>query len=109
MKRILIVCLLGMGLLLPSTTVTAKEFSHKESAKRIIDVMLEGHVLLATSDATTGTLVSCYIWNGSKSLVLQQSLSGYSDDVDVSGLSSGWYTVQIFTTLTGYSENVYIN
>lgn len=110
MKQILIVCLLGIGLLLPSTTITAKEFPSKEiSKKRIVDIWMEGDAAHITSDASTGTLVTCKIWDPGKHLVLQESISGYADDVDVSGLSSGYYSIQVFTTLTVYSENVYIN
>ena len=110
MKRILIVCLLGMGLLLPSTTITAKEFSKRESAKRFVDVWLEGATLQATSDAQSGTLVRMKIFNTAKQLVLNETLSGYEDAVDVSGLPNGFYSVQVFTTNSPYpySENIYI-
>lgn len=109
MKRILIVCLLGMGLLLPATKSTAKEFSRKEISKRIVDVMIEGDVIELTSDAGSGTLVNCKIWDMGKHLVLQQYVSGYADAVDVSDLTAGWYSVQVFTTGTTYSENVYVS
>jgi len=110
MKRILIVCLLGMGLLLPATNLTAKEFSKKEVfKKRIVDCFLEGDILIVTSDANTGTLSNVKIWSGGKQLVLQQSVSGYEDEVDLSSLPSGYYSAQVFTSLTVYSENFYLN
>ena len=101
-----------MGLLLPCNKITAKEFSKKlgsAETKRIVDVMLEGHILLATSDAGTGTLSTVKIWDTGKHLVLQQSVSGYEDEVDLSSLPDGYYSAQVFTTLTGYSENFYLN
>ncbi len=106
MKRILIVCLLGMGLLLPYNKITAKEFSEKEISKRIVDIMLEGNVLIASSDASTGTINEVKIYNSSKQKVVDQTCyGGYVCDVDVSGLPSGFYTAQVFTTMTVYSEN----
>ena len=109
MKRIVIVCLLGMGLLLPATNNAAKGFSKKEISKRIVDCYLEGDALSITSDEGTGTLVTVKIWDTGKHLKLQESISGYADAVDVSGLTAGNYSVQVFTSLTVYSENMYIN
>lgn len=110
MKRILIVCLLGMGLLLPCNKTTAKGFFKKEVfSKRIVDCYLDGDILAITSDPGTGTLVTCKIWSPTKQLVLLESISGYEDAVDVSSLHSGWYSVQVFTTSTIESENIYIN
>ena len=106
MKRILIVCLLGMGLLLPSTTITAKEFF----VKRIVNCYLEGNVLIATSSGSSGTLTDMKIFDTGKHKVLEQALSGTEDAVDVSGLAAGYYSVQVFTTGSPfpYSENIYI-
>lgn len=104
MKRILIVCLLGMGLLLPATTITAKEII----SKRIFDVWMEGDVLIATSDATTGALVNLKVWNSSKQMVLQQGISGYYSEVDLSSLPTGYYTAVVTSASSGYSENVHV-
>lgn len=100
MKRILIVCLLGMGLLLPSTTITANNFF----INRIIDVLLEGDWVEITSDAGTGTLTNVIIYNSQEQKVLAEALSGYTDGVDVGGLPGGSYKVRVYTTLTSYTE-----
>ncbi len=109
MKRILIVCLLGMGLLLPATKTTAKENTINKQLKRAIEVWSETGICIAASDVNTGTLCTMKIINSSKVKVLEESISGYYDEVDVSGLSSGYYTVQIITSLTTYSQNMYLN
>ena len=56
MKRILFACLIGMASLLPSNKISAATPS--AAASRIIDCYVEGIVLIATSDESTGTLVS---------------------------------------------------
>lgn len=104
MKRILIVCLLGIGLLLPLTNITAKE----SIAKRVVDVVLEDEVISITSEANTGTLTTVKIYNSSKVKVIEEACSGYYHGTDVSALPSGLYSVVVFTTLTTYSENVYL-
>lgn len=105
MKRILIVCLLGMGLLLPVQQLTANGFSFK----RIVDVFMEANILIASSDSGTGTLVSVTIKNGNNQTVLQEDVSGYYDTVDLSSLSPGNYTAYVTTTLTGYREGITVN
>ncbi len=104
MKRILIVCLLGMGLLLPITNITAKEVI----IKRTLDISVEEDWVVITSDANSGTLTTVKIYNSNKVKVLEESCSGYYHAVDVSGFSSGMYSVVAYTTLTTYSENVYL-
>ncbi len=112
MKKIITVCLLSMALLLPSTTITAKEFSNSKtktvSAKRIVDIWVETGSMFVTSDPSTGTLIWVKVFNAQKQLVTAQQLSGYSDVVDVSGVKTGVYTVTVHTSLTNYSETVYI-
>lgn len=101
MKQILIVCLLGMGLLLPQNKVTAKEFY----TKRIVDVWIEGAVLTANSDAYTGGITEVQIYNSSDQKVLAQSCGGgYSCQVSLSGLPGGTYRAKVTTTLTTYNE-----
>ena len=100
MKRILIVCLLGMALLLPFTTITANNFL----SNRIIDVTLEGDWVEITSDAGTGTLTNVIIYNSQEQKVLAEALGGYADGVDVGGLPGGSYKVRVYTTLTSYTE-----
>lgn len=105
MKRILIVCLLGMGLLLPVHQLTANGFS----LKRIVDVYIESYILVVTSDSETGTLVSVTIKNSANQTVLQEDVSGYSDAVDLSGLAPGNYGAYVTTTLTSYREGITVN
>ena len=101
MKRMLIVCLLGMGLLLPSTNSTANGFS-----KRIVDVYIEGMALRCTSDVNTGGITLVEIFNSSNVKVRQQTydIPGYSVSVNISILGSGSYTAKVTTTLTTYTE-----
>ena len=105
MKRILIVCLLGMGLLLPVQQLTANGFL----IKRIVDVYIESHVLGITSDSNTGTLASVKIKNADNQTVWEEGLSGYSDSVDLSRLNIGYYTAYVTTSLTTYTEVFYVN
>lgn len=105
MKRILIVCLLGMGLLLPATELTAKEFL----SKRIVDVTIEDDWIGITSDAGTGTLVEVEIYNNRNQKVFGESLSGYSDGADISSLSNGTYVATVTTSLTTYNEVFTLN
>lgn len=123
MKRILIVCLIGMGLLLPTTNLTAKNFlanlSNNSSgihtplaercSRRAVNVLIDNEVLSVTSDASTGTLIWIKIYNDSKALVQSNWISGYSDAVSVSGLESGAYSCTIHTTVGNYSANFYKN
>jgi hypothetical protein len=105
MKRILIVCLLGMGLLLPSANITAKEFF----TKRIIDVWTDADALEVSSDANTGGILLVKIFEG-PDLVMHQSFSGgYYYKMDVSSLGAGTYTARVFTNLTVYNEAFVLN
>ncbi len=105
MKRILIVCLLGMGLLLPVQQLTAMGFSFQ----RIVDVFMEDAILIASSESETGTLKSVTIKDSEQQVVLQEDISGYYDTVDLSSLRPGSYTAYVTTTLTSYSEGININ
>ena len=106
MKQILIACLIGMGLLLPTAKVKSS-VDYSFFYKRVIDVGLEGYDLLATSDSETGTLVEVDVYQKSTGeLVRNQSCSGYSCKVSLSGLPSGDYLVEVSTTLSYYQETV---
>lgn len=102
MKQILMVCLLGMGLLLPVTKVNSSvvnQFVH-----RVIDITMDGFVLFATSDSNTGTITQIKVWNNvSHKLELTQSCSGYACSVYVGGLPSGAYIAKVFTTNSFYT------
>lgn len=114
MKKIFIVCLLGLGVLLPSTTITAKgNLANSANAsanahKRIVDVTIEVGVLFASSDVTTGQLKSVKLVNNQNKIVLKESCSGYSYATDVSDLPSGFYTSTVVTGAITHNEVVFI-
>jgi len=96
------VCLIGMGLLLPTAKVKSST-DHLFSNKRIVDVYKEGMTLLASSDASTGTLEKVEVFQGTE-LKKTRSCSGYSCSVSLSGLSAGNYVARVTTSLTTYEE-----
>ena len=93
-----------MGLLLPITNITAKEVI----VKRTLDVFLEEDNIAITSDANSGSLTLVKVYNSNKVKVIEESCSGYYHAVDASSLPSGLYSVVVYTTLTTYSENIYL-
>ena len=99
MKKLLFVCLLGLGMLLPSTTVTAKE-----SVKhRIVDIGLEGYVLTANSEKEDGTIDLIEVRKlPDGKLMASEGCNDYTCSVDISGLPSGSYVVKVFATYTTY-------
>ena len=93
MKRILISCLLGIGLLLPA--LNAK--SNFISAKKIINVFIEGYVLFASSDTKTGTLQHIDIYDADMQELLYTQKCGSSNcQVDLTKLPSGNYEAEIY-------------
>lgn len=101
MKRILLVCLLGMGLLLPAINNTAKGFF----IHRVLDVFIEDHNLQVSAESDDGALVHINIRKTSNNdLVLSQDLSGYYASVDISGLAAGTYSAKVFSTTKNYTE-----
>lgn len=94
-----------MGLLLPVHELTANGFL----VKRIVDVYMESDILIVTSDSGTGTLKAAKIKNADNQTVLEEDISGYYDNVDVSSLRPGTYTAYITTTLTNYTEGFTVN
>ena len=102
MKRILFACLLGMASLLPSNKISAATPS--AAASRIIDCYVQGIVLIATSDESTGTLVSITIFNTSNQEVRNTTCSGYSCSVSLVNLRSGHYTAHVVATNGSYNE-----
>lgn len=93
-----------MGLLLPLTNITAKE----TIVKRTVDVIVEEDNVEITSDANSGTLSVVKVYNSNKVKVIEESCSGYYHVINVSSLPSGLYSVVVFTSLTTYSENIYL-
>lgn len=102
MKRILFVCLLGMASLLPSNKISAA--TPAAAIHRTIDCYLEGMVLLATSDESSGTLVSITIFNASNQEVRYTTCSGYSCSVSLANLRAGHYTAHVVATNGSYNE-----
>lgn len=101
MKKFLLVCLLGMGALLPATTTTAKEIF----AKRIIDVTMEGWVLIGTSQTEDGPIVNMSVLTIPGGLrVATQSCNGYTCSLSVADLPSGAYVARVTTTNGVYTE-----
>jgi hypothetical protein len=93
-----------MGLLLPISNITAKELI----IKRTVDVYSEEDIIAITSDANSGSLTTVKVYNSSKVKVIEESCSGYYHEIDASSLPNGLYSVVVFTTLTTYSENIYL-
>ena len=91
-------------MLLPITNITAKEVI----VKRTLDVFLEEDNIAITSDANSGSLTLVKVYNSNKVKVIEESCSGYYHAVDASSLPSGLYSVVVYTTLTTYSENIYL-
>ena len=95
MKKFLLVCLLGAGLLLPSTTITAKEtLKH-----RIINVGIEGWVLTANSQKEDGPITLLEIRKvPDGKLMHSQTCNDYTTFVNISGLPAGSYVVNVVAT-----------
>ena len=90
-----------MGLLLPAINNAAKGFF----THRLIDIFIEDYAMMVASEGEDGPLVQVKIRRTSDQvLVLTENLSGYSDEVDISGLPSGTYSAKVYTTLTNYTE-----
>lgn len=100
MKRILFACLLGLATLLPTNKIAAeKNFFH-----RIIDIYIEGIVLIANSDESSGKLVSISIYNSSNQVVLSQYCGDYSCGITLSSLRHGNYRAHVVAANDTYDE-----
>ena len=95
MKKILLVCLLGLGMLLPTNNVSAaKEHAHI----RKIGVMIDGNVLIASSDRTDGPISMLEVKAlPDGKLWASQSCNDYTCSTDVSNLPTGLYVAQVYT------------
>lgn len=95
MKKILLACLLGIGLLTPA--IEAK--SSIAIISRIVNITIEGWVLLANSDAASGTIQQIQIYDVATGvLVRTQNCEGYSCTASLSGLRPGVYLAVVITT-----------
>ena len=105
MKKFLLLCLLGLGMLLPANTITAKEVTKNVLAKsKIINVTLQGNVLLANSGMDDGPILGIVIRTvpGGK-MMLQQECGDYSCSVNVSCLPAGNYVAQVYLNNQTYT------
>lgn len=102
-KVVLLACLIGIGLLLPTAKVNSSVVNH--FCKRVVDVSVEGFDLLCTSQSDDGTITKVEIHQQNPHrIVLTQYCSGYSCVVDLSGLPSGTYGAKVFCANTTYTE-----
>ncbi len=107
MKKVLLACLLGIGALLPTTTANSHTVV---SQARKIDVTIEGRVLLANSDATSGTIKRIEIYRlGDMQLVLTQKCGGYSCSANLNALPAGNYVYAIICTNEVLSAQFQLN
>ena len=100
MKRIILTCLVGVSLLLPSITVKSNSVSAKSKVisfnkSKIITCDLEGYILAANSDAKSGQIVYVEIYDAENNLVMVHQCIGYRVQVDLSGLPSGSYEAEV--------------
>lgn len=103
MKKQLMVCLLGIGLLLPESK--ANSSGVKYFFNRIVDCNLQGYDLLVTSDTEDGSINKVEIYNSStQQLEMTEYSSGYSCSVDVGDLEKGEYEAKVYCTYTTYTE-----
>jgi hypothetical protein len=96
MRKILVVCLLGIGMLLPALQTTARE-----EVKKIVNCTLEDEVLLANSSGEDGTITKVIVTNTARQIVASQECGGYFCDVYLGDLPAGSYSAQIHTSRTG--------
>jgi hypothetical protein len=99
MKKTLLYCLIGLGLLLPS--IAAKSVVAKSSivsrASKVISAYLDGTAYIVNSDTKTGQLQSVVIIDlDTQQEVVNQQLTGYKADLNLGGLPSGHYESQIY-------------
>lgn len=114
MKNILMVCLLGLGLLIPASHVSATELSTSKVLHKAadggpgLDIWIEGDALLCGSDESSGELTKLKIADRNKVVVFDAHLSGYYTSTDISNLPSGMYYVKVFTEYTSLTEVVFV-
>lgn len=100
MKQILIVCLLGIGMLLPS-----QEVKSSEPYRRIVDVHIDFPALIADSDTEDGTISKIEIYKVSTGEKVRQTFcSGYSCSINLSGLPAGNYNAKVICQYTTYTQ-----
>lgn len=108
MKKILIVCLLGMmGTLLPMKQSTAKELFKKQIR---VNCNLEEDVMRAFSEQKDGPIMKMYIENSETQIVQIEYCGGsYTCESYIGDLPAGNYKVTVVTTNTSYTQAFYIS
>lgn len=108
MKKILVVCLLGVtGLLLPVKQTTARELVAKH---KIVDCTLEEDVLRAFSEQKDGPIMKMVITNSEQQVVQIEYCGGrYTCEAYVGELPAGNYKVTVTCTMTQYTQAFYIS
>ena len=96
MKKILLACLLGMGMLTPA--IEAKS-SMVTIISRIINITIEGWVFLASSGPASGNIQQIQIYDAyTGTLVRSQECAETSCSMNLSGLRSGMYLGVVIAT-----------
>jgi len=95
MKKFLLLCLLGLGMLAPTNTITAKE----HAGKKIIKVIMENQVYLASSEPADGPITHMDVKTLPGGVCVASTDCGdYNCSLDVSQLPSGSYVLRVYTT-----------
>lgn len=102
MKKILIVCLLGISSLL----LQAKAVGNVPPFFRIVNSTIEGWVFVVNSDETSGTISDIKIYDGNQKLVAETSCVSYDCSIDLTGLAAGTYTAKVYTQYSYYTTNI---
>ncbi len=108
MKKILVVCLLGvMGLLLPVKQTAARELVKKQIK---VDCNLAEDALRAFSEQKDGPIMKMVITNSEQQVVQIEYCGGrYTCEAYIGELPAGNYKVTVTCTMTQYSELFYIS
>lgn len=102
MKRIIIVCLLGISGLLSQ----AKAIGSVPPSIHIVNSTIEGWVFVVNSDETSGTISEIKIYDGNQKLVAETSCTSYDCSIDLTGLAPGTYTAKVYTQYSYYTTNI---
>lgn len=112
MKKVFIVCLLGIGLLLPNNQIAARNSSITKThfkAGPDVSIFIEDDALLANSSPSAGTITRIRIFNQQNVKVLDQPIApSFTTALDISDLPVGVYTIKVSTTNTLYTEVTYM-
>lgn len=91
MKRILVVCLLGIGMVMSVNQSKAAIINHR----KIIDHHIEGWTLSISSDEKSGELIRVFIYDANGFHIATHYCSGYTCTININELSAGLYYLKI--------------